>query len=93
MNEINVFIRADLILYSIIIDLILIIYIKLHSSKEMYSLKLFTHLIISIAVVAALDALAWFALDIGNVALIPLNYWSNALFLSLNSLPVAFGLS
>lgn len=93
VGDITAFVRTDLILYSIIINIVLLIYTKNHSLKENYSSKLFRRILIAITVVAVMDATAWFALDFGNKALIPLNYWSNAIFLTLTALPAAFGLS
>jgi len=81
-----------LLIYSIILDIIIFIYLRLNSSRENSSSKLFSHFVFFTAVVAVIGTVAWFSGQTGNDALIPVNYWSNAVFLSLTGLPAAFGI-
>ena len=87
MGDITVVVRADLLLYSIIIDIILIIYLYKHSYRKNYSSSLYGRIIIGIAVVTAFEAVSWLTGEIGNEALIPVHYWSNVFFLSFLGLP------
>ena len=60
MGDVTVVVRADLLLYALLIDIILIIYVCRHSCGGNDSAKLFTHIIIAIAVVTAFEAVSWF---------------------------------
>ena len=91
MGDITVVVRADLLLYSFIIDIILIIYLYKHSYRKNYSASLYGRIIIGIAVVTAFEAVSWLTGEVGNEALIPVHYWSNVLFLAFLGLPAALG--
>lgn len=92
MGDISVMVRSDLLIYSILLDIIILIYLKVNATKETNSAKIFKQIVIAITVVTAIETVSWLTGEIGNSAQIPIHYWSNVLFLSLIGLPAAFGL-
>lgn len=92
MGDISVMVRSDLLIYSILLDIIILIYLKVNATKEKNSAKIFKQIVIAITVVTAIETVSWLTGEIGNSAQIPIHYWSNVLFLSLIGLPAAFGL-
>ena len=93
MEHISVFVRTDLLIFSIVLNIILLIYTKIQYFKEDYSSKLYRRVLIAITTVTIFELISWCTGEIGNDAQIPIHYWSNALFLSLLSLPAALGIS
>lgn len=93
MGDISVLVRTDLLLYSLVLDLVLLIYMKRHAEKDSYSSKLYFWSILVITFVTLVETISWLSGEIGNSAQIPLHYWSNAVFLALMGFPAAFGLS
>lgn len=93
MSDITVFVRADLLIYSIILNIILLIYTKIQYFKDDYSSRLFRRVLVAITIVTIMETISWCTGEIGNDAQIPIHYWSNAFFLALTALPAGIGLS
>ena len=93
MGCITVFVRADLLLYSLVLDLVLLIYMKIQSAKSSYSSKLFSMAVIVIALLTLIETISWLTGEPGNSTQIPIHYWSNAFYLALMGMPAGFGLS
>jgi diguanylate cyclase (GGDEF)-like protein len=92
MFSINNIEYSDLLIFSVLINAIMLVFLYKHKSRQGYSTKLFGWLILSTILVAVLEILSWIIAVPGNTALIPFHYLSNVLFFSCNTLPVAFGL-
>ncbi len=92
MGDVTVIVRTDLLLYSLLIDLILIIYLYRHSCKGNDSAKLVSQVLIAIAIITVFEAISWLSGEIGNKALIPVHYWSNFMFLAFLGIPEALGI-
>ena len=83
---------SDLLIFSILINVVMLVFLYKNQSRQSYSTKLFQWFILSIILVAIFEILSWIAAVPGNKALIPVQYLTNVLFFSCNLLPVAFGL-
>ena len=92
VGDVTVIVRTDLLLYSLLIDIILLIYLYRHSCKGNESAKMVSHVILAIGIVTVFEAISWFTGEIGNRSLIPLHYWSNFLFLAFLGVPEALGI-
>ncbi len=83
---------SDLLIFSILINIIMYIFLFKEKSRQSYSTKLFQWLILSTILVGFFEILAWTIAVSDNDALRPFHYLSNVLFFSFNILPAAFGL-
>jgi len=92
MFYINNIESCDLLIFSIIINAIMYVFLYKHKSRQSHSTKLFQWFILSIIFVGIIEILTWIVAVPDNDALIPFHYLSNALFFSCNILPAAFGL-
>lgn len=82
----------DLLIFSILINIIMYVFLYKQKSRQSHSTKLFQWLILSTIVVALFETLGWIMAVPDNDALRPFHYLSNVLFFSLNTLPAALGL-
>jgi len=83
---------SDLLIFSVLLNIIMYWFLYQQKSRQSHSTKLFRWLIMSVIVVGVLEILSWIIAVSGNSALIPFHYISNMLFFSFNILPAAFGL-
>ena len=92
VGDVTVIVRTDLLVYAFVMNIILLVFINKNRGKKSYDIKLFSMVVLSIAVVTAFEIVSWLSGTIGNEALIPLHYWSNVFFLALLGVPAAFGI-
>ncbi len=92
VGDVTVIVRTDLLLYSLLLDLILVIYLRRHSYKVNESAKMVSQVLVAIAVVTVFETVSWLTGEVGNKALIPVHYWSNFLFLAFLGVPEALGI-
>ena len=92
MFHINNIEYSDLLIFSILINVIMYIFLYKQKARQSYSTKLFQWLILSTALVALFETLTWVTAVPDNDFLRPFHYLSNVLFFSFNTLPAAFGL-
>ena len=92
MNTLNTIVRSDLLIYSVIINIVLILYFRLQNSGLNYSQKLFSKVLITITFSCALEAITLLSGEYGNSAQIPLHYLSNVLFFMAMPLPGCLGI-
>ena len=83
---------SDLLIFSILINTIMYVFLYKQKSRQSHSTKLFQWLILSTILVALFETLAWIIAVPDNNSLRPFHYLSNVLFFSFNTLPAAFGL-
>lgn len=86
------FVQTDLLFYSIVLDVILFVSLGNQKSRESHSTSLFKLLIAATALSTLAEIVSWLSGEVGNTSLIPLHYWSNALYLSCTALPGSLGL-
>lgn len=86
-------VRADLLVYSIIINIILYFYLRSHSTRENYSARLFRGVMLLIAMITTFEVVSWMTGELDNQRQIPIHYWSNALFLASTALPAGFSIA
>lgn len=91
MFSINNIEYSDLLIFSILINAIMFVFLYKHKTCQSYSTKLFRWFILSVMLVGIIEILTWIVAVPDNGALIPFHYLSNLLFFSCNILPVAFG--
>ena len=92
MFHINNITYSDLLIFSILINTIMYVFLYKQKSRQSYSTKLFQWLILSTILVGLFETLAWIIAVHDNDSLRPFHYLSNVLFFSFNILPAAFGL-
>jgi len=85
-------IYTDLLIFCIIINIVLYVFLYRQQSCLNYSTTLFQWCILSIIFVALCETLTWLSAVPNSQSLRPFHYVSNTLFLSFNTLPAAFGL-
>ena len=83
---------CDLLIFSVLINAIMCVFLYKQKFRQSYSTKLFQRLILSIILVGLLEILTWIIAVPDNDSLRPYHYLSNVLFFSFNILPAAFGL-
>ncbi|MBS7528343.1 GGDEF domain-containing protein [Fusibacter paucivorans] len=83
---------ADLLIFCVVLNSILYIFLTRQQSPHSFSTRLFRQMIAAVTFVALCEMIAWLAAVPNSQSLMPLHYFSNALFLVFNTLPVAFGL-
>ncbi|NCC68271.1 MAG: hypothetical protein EOM14_08805, partial [Clostridia bacterium] len=83
---------SDLLIFSIIVDVVMYVFLYKDHSRQSHSSKLFLRLILATIFVASCEMLGWLVAVPDYNQLRAIHYFSNALFLSLNTLPAAFGL-
>ncbi|MGE4484705.1 MAG: GGDEF domain-containing protein [Oscillospiraceae bacterium] len=83
---------SDLLIFSILINTIMYVFLHKQKSRQSHSTKLFQWLILSTILVALFETLAWIIGVSDNDSLRPFHYMSNVLFFSFNTLPAALGL-
>ncbi len=93
MNATTLMQRSDLLLYSIFLDIFIIIYVSLLSSKSEYSSRLFIRIVALIAIITFFEAVTMLCSDYGNASHIPYRYWSNFLFLISTNLPAGLAVT
>jgi diguanylate cyclase (GGDEF)-like protein len=92
MFDINNIEYCDLLIFSVLINMIMYVFLHEHKSRQSHSTKLFQWLILSIILVGLFETLTWIIAVPENDSLRPFHYASNVLFFSFNILPVSFGL-
>lgn len=93
MYNINHMEYSDLLIFNMLIDVILFVFLHGQKSRHSYSTKLFQLLILSVIAAGFFETLSWIVPVSGNQAQIPLHYVCVSLFFAFNLAPVAFGLS
>ncbi|MEA4813548.1 MAG: GGDEF domain-containing protein [Oscillospiraceae bacterium] len=83
---------SNLLIFSILINATIYVFLCTQKARQSHSTKLFRWFILSTILVAVFEALGWIIAVPGNESLIPFNYLSNVLFFSFNILPAACGL-
>lgn len=83
---------SDLLMFSILLNAIMYLFLHKQKSRQSRSTKLFQWLILSVILVGLFEILTWIIAVPDNDALRPLHYLGNVLFFSFNILPAAFGL-
>ncbi len=83
---------SDLLIFSIIINIVMYVFLYIRQPRLSHSTKLFRWLIISTIIVAVCETLSWLFAVPNYQSLRPIHYFCNALFLAFNTLPAAFGL-
>ena len=92
MLYINNIVYTDLLIFCILINLIMYIFLRRKISIGSHSTSLLRWFILSVIFIAFWEVLSWLVAVPNNEAFIKIHYISNALFLTFNILPVAFGL-
>ena len=92
MFSINNIEYSDLLIFSILINAIMYVFLYKQKSRQSRSTKLFRWLILSTIFAALFEVLSWIIAVPGNDSLRPFHYLSNVLFFSFNTLPAALGL-
>ncbi len=83
---------SDLLIFSILINTIIYVFLYKQKSRQSHSTKLFQWFILSIILVALFEVLTWIIAVPNNDAYRPYHYLCNVLFFSTNTLPAALGL-
>lgn len=92
MDNISAIVRVDLLVYSIIINIIMYFYLSQNGKSEGFSVVLFRRIIASTILVSIAEAISWSTGEFGNTSQIAVHYWSNVVFLANIGLTAAFGL-
>ena len=92
MLYINNIESSNLLIFSILINTTIYVFLYTQKSRQSNSTKFFGQLILSTILVALLEALGWILAVPDNDVLRPFHYLSNVLFFSFNTLPAACGL-
>jgi diguanylate cyclase (GGDEF)-like protein len=92
MLHINHIEYSDLLLFSVLIDVIMYVFLAGQKSRHGYSTKLFLQFILSIIAAGVCEAFAWIVAVPGSEALRLPHYIGNFLFFTFNILPAALGL-
>ena len=92
MYQINHIEFCDLLIFSMLLNIIMYVFLRGQKTRHSHSINLFLSFILSIILVAVIEIISWLIAIPGNNALIPYHYAANVLFFTFNILPVAFGL-
>ncbi|MBN1778594.1 MAG: diguanylate cyclase [Clostridiales bacterium] len=92
MFSINNLEYSDLLVFTVLVNVVMVWFLYRQKSRQGHSTKLFRWLIAAIAAVGVFEILSWIIAAPGNSALIPYHYASNVLFFSINILPASIGL-
>ena len=92
MFSINNIENSDLLIFSILINTVMFVFLHKQKARQSHSTKLFQWLIFSAVLVAIFETLSWIFAVPDHDAFRPLHYISNVLFFSFNTLPAALGL-
>ncbi|MCT4687022.1 GGDEF domain-containing protein [Vallitalea sp.] len=93
MNLIKLALRIDLLIYALILNVVMFIYIHVQHRRKQYSEKLFQRALLAISLLIILESVSWISGEINNASQIPIHYWSNAIYLGLITLPGCVGLT
>lgn len=93
MNSIELAVRVDLLLYALLINIIMIVYINVNHKRKEYSETLFQWALLSVSILIVAEAISWIYGEFGNRSQIAVHYWSNAIYLGLIPLPGCVGLA
>ena len=83
---------SDLLIFSLIINVMMYIFLATQRTRRSYSTQLFQWLILSVIAVAFFETLTWIIAVPDSTELRPYHYFANVLFFSFNTVPVAFGM-
>ena len=92
MYYINNIEYSNLLIFCILINTIMYVFLYKQKSRQSHSTKLFQWFVFSIILVALFEVLTWIIAVPDNDSLRPFHYLSNVLFFSFNTLPAALGL-
>lgn len=92
MNSINVAVRIDLLMYSLILNVVMFVYVQAQYRRKEYPERLFQGALFTVSLLIVAEAISWMTGEIGNSAQIPMHYWSNAIYLCFIPLPGCVGL-
>jgi diguanylate cyclase (GGDEF)-like protein len=85
MNSVIIFVRIDLLLYSLIIQLILLYLSKNQKTEEDYSSRLFRQVLLSLILITTLSSISW--IFDGRTEFRIISYWIQFLAIILSTLP------
>ncbi|WP_171832115.1 GGDEF domain-containing protein [Oceanispirochaeta sp. M1] len=86
MNSVTIFVRIDLLLYSLIIQLILLYLSKNQKTEEDYSSRLFRQVLLSLILITALSTISWIFDGLTEFRII--SYWIQFFSIICTTLPV-----
>lgn len=92
MDPIELIVRVDLLAYSLLLAVVILIYINIQYNKKDFSLNLFIFLLSSIAFVTFVEMVTWLVSEVGNGSFISVRYWTNALYFSFIAFPSCLGM-
>ena len=92
MITINGIVSYDLLIFSVLINIIMYVFLYQQKDRQSHSTKLFRWFILSVIAAGSIEIFAWLIGVEGNDFLRPLHYMGNMLFFSFNLMPVTFGL-
>lgn len=92
MFTINHIENSDLLIYSILINAIMFVFLYAQKARQSYSTILFQWFILSIMAVGLFETAGWILAVPDHDSLRPFHYIGNVLFFSCNTVPVALGL-
>ena len=82
----------DVLIFSILLDITMYLFLRRQRFSRSRSTKLYLALILSVAAAAAIETAAWLFTDPNNPSLRSAQYALNVLYFSTNILPASFGL-
>lgn len=85
MNSVTIFVRIDLLLYSLIIQIFLLYLSKNQKTEEDYSSKLFRQVLLSLIIITALSSISWIFDGLTEFRII--SYWIQFFAIILSTLP------
>lgn len=83
---------CDLLIFSVLVNIIMYVFLRRQKDRQSHSTTLFRWFILSVIIVGALEIYSWIIAVGNNDFLRPFHYMSNVLFFSSNLMPVTFGL-
>ena len=83
---------CDLLIFSVLINIVMYVFLGRQKARQSHSTKLFLWLILAVTIVGILEIYTWIIAVENNDGLRPYHYIGNMLFFSTNLLPVTFGL-
>ncbi|MCT4598117.1 MAG: GGDEF domain-containing protein [Vallitalea sp.] len=91
MNLIKLAVRIDILIYALIFNVVMFIYIHVQHRKKEYSKKIFKRALITISLLIIVESISLSLVEIGNTSLIPIRYCTSSIYLGFISLPGCFG--
>ena len=92
MVYINNIESCDLLIFSVLVNIIMYAFLRCQKDRQSHSTKLFRWFILSVIIVGVAEIYSWIIAVENSDFLRPFHYIGNALFFSFNLMPVTFGL-